>query len=191
MRLYWTIWCICNYYGFTTPINSKCCSIYYRLVWLLSSVVFEKIYISHLCNTWRWRLLELNFVGEEAKMSNELHNDGWNPWITLSETVNLYEIEWTVIEQSRPEHDPTWTRLCESLSTGSRLWRHFRSNEHHVLVNFEVASSSCLRYIERNHFVMAVDIDDSISERAFAFRLKTRLINKCNVNPSSRKPLSS
>ena len=32
MRIHWIFWCICNYYyDFTTPPNSKCCSICYRL----------------------------------------------------------------------------------------------------------------------------------------------------------------
>ena len=31
MRLRWIFWCIYNYYDFTTPLNSKYCSICYRL----------------------------------------------------------------------------------------------------------------------------------------------------------------
>ena len=31
MRIQWILWYICNYYEFTTPINSKCGSICYRL----------------------------------------------------------------------------------------------------------------------------------------------------------------
>ena len=31
MWINWIFRCICNYYDFTTPINSKCCSICYRL----------------------------------------------------------------------------------------------------------------------------------------------------------------
>ena len=31
MQIRWIFWCICNYYDFTTPINSKCCSICFRL----------------------------------------------------------------------------------------------------------------------------------------------------------------
>ena len=31
MRIHWIFWCICNYYDFITPINSKCCSTCYCL----------------------------------------------------------------------------------------------------------------------------------------------------------------
>ena len=66
-------------------------------------------------------------------MSTASHNKRWSPWITLSKTVNLFEIGWTVIEKSRPEHDPKWTRLCDLLPTGSRLWHHFQSKCKHYL----------------------------------------------------------
>ena len=52
----------------------------------------------------------------------------WNIWITLSKTVNLFEIDWTIIEKSRPENDPKLTRLCDLLPSRSRLWCNFRSN---------------------------------------------------------------
>ena len=60
-------------------------------------------------------------------------NDKWftkqeiRTWISLSKTLNLFKIVWTVIKKSRPEQDPKWTRLCVLLHTGSRLWRHFWS----------------------------------------------------------------
>ena len=31
MGINWIFWCTCNYYDFTTPITSKCCSMCYRL----------------------------------------------------------------------------------------------------------------------------------------------------------------
>ena len=37
----------------------------------------------------------------------------WSTWITLSKTVSLFEIGWTFIEKSRPEHNPNWTRSCD------------------------------------------------------------------------------
>ena len=48
-------------------------------------------------------------------------------WITLSESLNQFEILLTVIKQSRPEHCPKLTRLCDCLPTGRRCWRHFWS----------------------------------------------------------------
>ena len=46
--------------------------------------------------------------------------------LTVSKIVNFFRIGWTVIEKSRPKHDPKWTRLCDFLATGSSWWRHFR-----------------------------------------------------------------
>ena len=39
-------------------------------------------------------------------------------------TVNLFRIGWTVIEKSRPEYDPKWTRLCDLLPT-RRIAHHW------------------------------------------------------------------
>ena len=60
-------------------------------------------------------------------MSNMLHNiRKWNPWFTVSKTVKFARICWTVIEKSRPEHNPNWTRCFHLLPTGGNWWRHFR-----------------------------------------------------------------
>ena len=37
----------------------------------------------------RWR---------STKISNRLHKIKWSPWITVSKTVNLFRIDWTVVE---------------------------------------------------------------------------------------------
>ena len=48
--------------------------------------------------------------GSKAKQSIGLHNRKCSTWITLSISVNLFEIDGTSIEKSRAEHDPKWTR---------------------------------------------------------------------------------
>ena len=47
----WIFWCICNYYDFITPTNSKCCSICYRLA--VKSASFEIPNFRGLGECWR------------------------------------------------------------------------------------------------------------------------------------------
>ena len=50
-----------------------------------------------------------SFGGQGAKMSKILYKRKCTTWITVSKTVNLFRIGWTIIEKSRPEHDKKWT----------------------------------------------------------------------------------
>ena len=43
MRIHWILWCSCNYNAFTTPTNSSCCSIYYRLDVIYRGVLRSQI----------------------------------------------------------------------------------------------------------------------------------------------------
>ena len=95
------------------------------------------------------------------------------------QNCNLFRIGWTIIEKSRPEHDPKFTRLYDLLATGSSLWLHFQSKckEYRGLPcgKFEVASSDSFRDIKkiiswRRRRTSTI----GLSENAFAFRLKTR-----------------
>ena len=66
-----------------------------------------------------------------------------------------------------------WTRLCDFLSTRSSEWLtsfpiKMKTIGGYVMVNFEIASSSSFRYINKNHFVTAAaDIDDCIKPNAY------------------------
>ena len=94
--------------------------------------------------------LSPHFRSQGTKMSNMLHKMKWSPSITVCKIVNLSRIGWTVIEKSRPEHDPKWTRLCDLQPTGSSWWRHFQSTGKDYwglwwVLNLEVASSRSFR----------------------------------------------
>ena len=57
-RIHWIFWWICNYYDFTTPINSKCCSTCYLLA---------VICMGSFCGSQFWRFGEL---GESWRVVN-------------------------------------------------------------------------------------------------------------------------
>ena len=93
-----------------------------RICELLASSVFQKIEISRLCNALTTgRPFEPNCLGQEAKLSNDLHNSEWRTLTIIYTTANRLEIGWVVIEKSRPERDPKLTRLCDLLPTRSKL----------------------------------------------------------------------
>ena len=126
--------------------------------------------------------LESPFWGWTWKMSNSFYKRKWSPWTTVSKTVNVSRIGWTVIEKSRPEHAPN-LHVCTICCRPEIVYdvisdRNVKTIERYHSVNFEVASSNSFRDIKKNPFVTAAeaaaDIDDSISENAFAFRLINR-----------------
>ena len=98
---------------------------------------------SHLCNAEKYIMRKLqsanhvprkrrqvhlspHFGGQGAKMSKRLHKKKRSPWITVSKTANVFRIGWNIIEKSRSELDPKWTRLRDLVPTRSSWWRHFR-----------------------------------------------------------------
>ena len=120
------------------------------------------------------------FWVKEQKISNGLYKKKQSPGIAVSKTVNIFRIDWTIIEKSWPEHDPKFIRLSNLLPTRSSLWRLFlwkcKTIEGYLAINFEVASSNGFRDIKK-HFVTveaAVDIYDSIKRKRIRVSLKNR-----------------
>ena len=87
-------------------------------------------------------------------MSNELRERKWSTWVTFSKTANPYEIDWTIIEKSRPENDPNVYAICCRLEEGGDVisGRIIKSIQGYVLVNFKGASFSTFRDFPKRSF---------------------------------------
>ena len=102
-----------------------------------------RIWRQHRRSTWA------TFRGQGAKLSNGLQNRKWSTWITLSKTLNLSEIGWTVVTKSRPKHDQNWIRLWDSCRPEEDYAvisnRNVKTIEVYIVANVELASSSSFR----------------------------------------------
>ena len=90
--------------------------------------------------------LEPHFEGQGAKMSNGLHNRNWSIWLALLKTVNLFEIDWTIIEKWQSKTNMTQNEHVSEICCQPEVdadvisGQNVKTVEGYVVVNFEVAS---------------------------------------------------
>ena len=101
---------------------------YCTIMWiceLLASAVFKKIKIGHLYKALiTVRPFGSHFLGQEAKMSNDLHNSKCNTWSIIYKTVNLSKS----VQAFPRNRDSSMTqnlRLCDLLPPRSRFLTSF------------------------------------------------------------------
>ena len=120
--------------------------------------------------------LEPHFRGEGPKISSKLQKRKWNPWITVSKTVNFLRIGWTIIEKSPPEQDQKWhvyAICCRPEVVGDVIFsENEKTIEGYAVLNFDFASFSTSREIFFNRLLTAEDIDDSIKRKRIRVSFK-------------------
>ena len=112
------------------------------------------------------------FGAKKQKCLTAHTTENWRNSIALYETVKLFDIGWIVIEKSRPEHDPKWTRLCDLLPTESSWRRHLQSKckDHrgYAALAFKVAIFNCFSYFPKNHSVTVKSVTAAVVWMRFA-----------------------
>ena len=109
-----------------TVVNNSCYHLFRKRMWTPMDL---------LCNlnaTTIWNqpfmavAFERHLLVNKQNKYDDLDNTKCSISITLSTIGNIFEVGWTIIEKSRPEHDPNWTRLCNLRPIGSSWLRQFR-----------------------------------------------------------------
>ena len=90
---------------------------------LLALVVSEEFKITHVRNaSTTVGPLEPHCLGQGAKTSNMVAQEETKPLNRCFQNYTFGRIGWIVIEKSRTEHDPKFTRLYDLLPTGSSFF---------------------------------------------------------------------